>query len=343
MAAIIEFTRPLNGALGSTGGLHAFILLQNDAGEFTYIARGGPEAAIGGSNGLTTEGYDTGIGGPGYVVTNVEPYSGTSGTPAANDFFAPEQLATFQSRVLMSGSEQDMTAAFNTLYGVGQQINDAKIPYNEYSNSNSVAGTFERALGVPPLENGGPGSDRFVPGAENNLLGPQTAGHVDNLISNAEKGISNAVQKLDDLTTSVVDSVKDAITNTINKAVDKAIESIGDFITNWMIPQAGAAELQQPDTTRANEISNNLEQEDAALGAAMRANEISNNLEQEDAALGAAMRANEISNNLEQEDAALGAAMRANEISNNLEQEDAALGAAMRANENLTNLTPNNS
>ena len=63
MGAIIEFTRLLNAPLGSTGGLHGFILLQNDAGEFTYIARGGPEAAIGGSNGLTTEGYNTGIGG----------------------------------------------------------------------------------------------------------------------------------------------------------------------------------------------------------------------------------------------------------------------------------------
>src|SRR5262245_18567852 len=89
---------------------------------------------------------------------------------------------------------------------------------------------------------------------------------------------------------------------------------------------------------RANEIFANIDREDADLGAAMRANEIFNNIDREDADLGAAMRANEIFNNIDREDADLGAAMRANEIFNNIDREDADLGAAMRANEIFNNI-----
>ena len=44
MAAIIEFLRPINGPDAGTGALHGFLLLKNDAGQYTMIARGGPEA-----------------------------------------------------------------------------------------------------------------------------------------------------------------------------------------------------------------------------------------------------------------------------------------------------------
>jgi hypothetical protein len=53
VAAIIEFWKPLGG-----GAYHAFLLLQNDAGEFVEIARGGPESAIDGPLGLNSGGYD---------------------------------------------------------------------------------------------------------------------------------------------------------------------------------------------------------------------------------------------------------------------------------------------
>jgi len=43
VAAIIEFWKALPG-----GAYHAFLLLQNDAGEFVEIARGGPKSAVDG-------------------------------------------------------------------------------------------------------------------------------------------------------------------------------------------------------------------------------------------------------------------------------------------------------
>ena len=46
MAAIVDVLKPI---LGGTAN-HAFLLLQDDSGNFIEIARGGPESAIGGSN-----------------------------------------------------------------------------------------------------------------------------------------------------------------------------------------------------------------------------------------------------------------------------------------------------
>jgi hypothetical protein len=42
VASIIEFSKPLFGG----AAVHEFLLLQNDAGEFTYIARGGPQSEL---------------------------------------------------------------------------------------------------------------------------------------------------------------------------------------------------------------------------------------------------------------------------------------------------------
>src|SRR5215831_4177602 len=250
MAAIVEFLRPVNGLGSLTGAEHGFLLLQNDAGQFTDIARGGPESAAAGPLGLNTEGSNVGFG-LGNVVTNVEPYSPNSGTPSANDFFTPEQLGTFQSRVVMSGSEADMRAAFDQLAVVGQQINDAKVPYDPLTaNSNSALGTFESALGVTPVENRGLGSDQFVPGADNNLLQPQTG-----LLDSA---ISKGLEQIDNVVTGITNGVQDFITNTINKTIDDFINSlpdpniqipwadIGNYIANSIIPSAEAGTLGTP-------------------------------------------------------------------------------------------------
>jgi hypothetical protein len=115
MAAIIEFQKPVMLGGVPTGANHAFLLLQNDAGQFADIARGGPQSAAGGSGGLQSEGSNPGYG-YGSIVTNVEPYSGRSGTPAANDFFTPEQLANLPSRTLLTGTDAEMRGAKSHLF-----------------------------------------------------------------------------------------------------------------------------------------------------------------------------------------------------------------------------------
>src|SRR5215475_1316981 len=96
--------------------------------------------------------------------------------------------------------------------------------------------------------------------------------------------------------------------------------------------------VQGSTNNTAASIAENIDREDAELGAAMQAAEIGANIDREDADLGAAMRENEISANIDREDADLGAAMRENEISANIDREDAALGAAMRENEISANI-----
>jgi hypothetical protein len=56
MAAIIEFQKPVMLGGVPTGANHAFLLLQNDAGQFTDIARGAPQSAAGGSGGYRAKG-----------------------------------------------------------------------------------------------------------------------------------------------------------------------------------------------------------------------------------------------------------------------------------------------
>lgn len=68
MAAIFEFAKPLVGGVA----YHRFLLLQDDAGSFTYIARGGPFnpglAPYLGSSGVSGSGF-------GNLVVDVQPYS----------------------------------------------------------------------------------------------------------------------------------------------------------------------------------------------------------------------------------------------------------------------------
>lgn len=68
MAAIFEFDK-----LMSNGFVHRFLLLQDDNGIFTDIARGGPQAGEVGSVGLPSGGIQSGAG-FGNLTTDVVPY-----------------------------------------------------------------------------------------------------------------------------------------------------------------------------------------------------------------------------------------------------------------------------
>ena len=88
----------------------------------------------------------------GSIVTNVEPYDPNSGTPAANDFSPPDQLANLPSPIVLTGTESEMQAAFDQLGVDAKEINAANIPYDPLSaNSNYVVGTFENSREYPNL------------------------------------------------------------------------------------------------------------------------------------------------------------------------------------------------
>src|SRR5215475_282563 len=191
--------------------------------------------------------------------------------------------------------------------------------------------------------------------------------------------ISQAWQKLDDLATSAKDAVQDAITGAINgainRAIDKVIDSISDFIANRMIPRAGAAELQQPDSVRASEILNSMnpaereiadaqDRDEAERGADLRANQILNNMtpaereiadaqDRDEAERGADLRANQILSNMspaereiaanqDRDEAERGADMRELERANNLNREttDPEMGREFIRNQMNLNMTP---
>lgn len=123
MAAIFEFDK-----LMSNGFVHRFLLLQDDNGIFTDIARGGPQAGEVGSVGLPSGGIQSGAG-FGNLTTDVVPYyEGMTGR-ARSDFFDPAQLAEMPSRVVTSGTEQEMRQIFNDYAQTGARINAAEIPY----------------------------------------------------------------------------------------------------------------------------------------------------------------------------------------------------------------------
>src|SRR5215475_9896162 len=138
--------------------------------------------------------------------------------------------------------------------------------------------------------------------------------------------ISQAWQKLDDLATSAKDAVQDAITGAINgainRAIDKVIDSISDFIANRMIPRAGAAELQQPDSVRASEILNSMSPAEREIADAQ---------DRDEAERGADMRANAILNNMTPAE---------REIADAQDRDEAERGADLRANQILSNMSP---
>src|SRR5437763_1892652 len=104
MAAIIEFTKPVPWGVGAaTGAEHSFLLLQNDAGQYTEIARGGPQ-----NDNPLIWGQITA------TVADYTRYPDISGK-AANDFYTADQLATMPSRVLATGTEAEMQTAFDRL------------------------------------------------------------------------------------------------------------------------------------------------------------------------------------------------------------------------------------
>src|SRR6185437_15877076 len=95
MASIVLVFKPVtpNGSdiAPDTGfAYHGFLLLQDDNGTYTDIARGGPESAGVGSSNVTG-----GDGSPGWgnVIANVEPYFQNMTGPASNDYFTNAQIA----------------------------------------------------------------------------------------------------------------------------------------------------------------------------------------------------------------------------------------------------------
>jgi hypothetical protein len=87
MAAIFEFDKTM-----SNGFVHRFLLLQDDEGNFTDIARGGPQSSVVGSEGLPSSGVRSGAG-FGSLITDVVPCHENMVGAARNDFRPPEQLA----------------------------------------------------------------------------------------------------------------------------------------------------------------------------------------------------------------------------------------------------------
>jgi hypothetical protein len=120
MAAIFEFDKTM-----PNGFIHRFLLLQDDEGNFTDIARGGPQASEVGSEGLPSGGVPSGAG-FGNLTTDVVPYHGNMVGPARNDYFPPEQLAELPNRLVTFGTAQEMRQIFDGYAQTGVQINAAE-------------------------------------------------------------------------------------------------------------------------------------------------------------------------------------------------------------------------
>jgi hypothetical protein len=112
MAAIVEFAKPMPG---TPGAFHKFLLLQNDDGEFTDIARGGPQATEFGSEGLASGEISSGAG-FGNLTGDVVPYHANMTGAAAGDYFSPDKLAELPSSVVATGTYQEMSQLFYDSY-----------------------------------------------------------------------------------------------------------------------------------------------------------------------------------------------------------------------------------
>jgi hypothetical protein len=176
MAGIYVFWKPVFGTAG-TGANHAFLLYQNDAGDYTDIARGGPQASLSGMGGLPSGGYDTGFG-LGSVKAYAGAYSDDPSTTGSLDHFTSDQLAVMPSRELVSGTYAQVRPIWDQFGPIADDINAAQIPYT-LDNSNSTVRTFVEQSGFGP--NGtGQLADPFVgESTQPDMVRPMAGAHLD--------------------------------------------------------------------------------------------------------------------------------------------------------------------
>lgn len=155
-ANIIVFSKPVTFGPIPTGMDHSFILLQDQSGAYTMIARGGPESASLGSPGLNSGDINSGFG-TGNILANVELYSDQSRTPAFGDFYEPDILANMPKTVVFSGTDAEAQAIFSKFSQAADLMNYASIPYTvpmisaTTSNSNSAVATYLNYVGIEAL------------------------------------------------------------------------------------------------------------------------------------------------------------------------------------------------
>lgn len=91
--------------------------------------------------------------------------------PASNDYFSDTKLNGLPSRVIASGSEEDMANLWDKIVRpITDAVGNAQIDYWRDKNSNSFVHELDRGFGVEPFKNGA--WTRVLPGYATDVLSP---------------------------------------------------------------------------------------------------------------------------------------------------------------------------
>ncbi len=124
MAEIVQFWKPI--VLPGDISYHSFLLLEDENGNYTAIARGGPQSAdVGFPAGSVSDGSLP----FGDILTSVQPYTYSMTGPAAKDYFPSDALSQLPQETVITGPYDLLSNEFYNLQGVSQSINNAAIPY----------------------------------------------------------------------------------------------------------------------------------------------------------------------------------------------------------------------